>query len=77
MWSYSDFLHRKVSVVKLQNITPLITEQEIESIFAIIQKANITDPELRETHNVAIQNNKEQQHNSNQSSPKCATVTVK
>ncbi|PLT33662.1 nuclease-related domain-containing protein [Bacillus sp. V5-8f] len=69
----SDFLHRKVSVVKLQNITPLITEQEIESIFAIIQKANITDPELRETHTVAIQNNKEHQHNSNQSSPKCAT----
>ncbi|WP_257985615.1 hypothetical protein [Bacillus sp. V5-8f] len=26
----SDFLHRKVSVLNLQNNTPLITEQEIE-----------------------------------------------
>lgn len=67
----TEFIQRKVSVLKLQDNTLSISETEIEAILSSIQKANITDPEIRKIHITAIQKSKEQK--SDQNAHKCFT----
>jgi hypothetical protein len=50
----SEFIHRKVSVLKIQYKEPLLTESDILTIFNAFSKANITDPKVREEHKNAL-----------------------
>ncbi|SHG04799.1 nuclease-related domain-containing protein [Ornithinibacillus halophilus] len=50
----SEFIHRKVSVLKIHHKEPLLTESDILSIFNAFSKANITDPKVREEHKRAL-----------------------
>lgn len=50
----SEFIHRKVSVLKIHHKEPLLTESDILTIFNAFSKANITDPKVREEHNRAL-----------------------
>src|SRR5699024_5544557 len=52
----SETINRKISIAKLQNDTPLYSDEEIEDIHKIISAANITDPVKRQAHNRKIQN---------------------
>ncbi|MBG9586087.1 NERD domain-containing protein [Cytobacillus firmus] len=45
-----DYIHRKVSVLKLQNKEPLLNNSEVMMIYDAIYAANITDPSIREKH---------------------------
>ncbi|WP_339251758.1 nuclease-related domain-containing protein [Sporosarcina sp. FSL W8-0480] len=47
----SEFIHRKVSVLKIHHKEPLLTESDIITIFNAFSTANITDPIAREDHN--------------------------
>ncbi|MBU8906532.1 nuclease-related domain-containing protein [Desertibacillus haloalkaliphilus] len=51
----SDFIHRKVSVLKLQYKKPLLNKQDVSDIYNAFSKANISDPEIREEHKQALQ----------------------
>ncbi|QKS72581.1 NERD domain-containing protein [Paenalkalicoccus suaedae] len=53
----SDFIHRKVSVLKIQHNEPLLTEQDIASIHHTFTEANIIDSKLREEHTRALKDN--------------------
>ncbi|MFD2214996.1 nuclease-related domain-containing protein [Metabacillus endolithicus] len=68
----SEFIHRKVSVVKLQDKTPVLSSGEIDQIYSIISKANITDSKLREQHSRSI-NDKKEEKKSIESKKKCTT----
>lgn len=46
----SKFIHRKVSVLKIQNKEPLLSETDISMIYDIFLKSNIGDPKIRESH---------------------------
>lgn len=47
----SEFIQRKVSVMKIHHKEPLLTESDILTIFNAFSTANITDPKAREDHN--------------------------
>jgi len=53
----SEFIHRKVSVLKIQNKEPILTEGDISTIYNTFSKANITDPQVREEHKHALKIN--------------------
>jgi hypothetical protein len=53
----SEFIHRKVSVLKIHHKEPLLTETDILTIFNAFSKANITDPKVREEHKRALKTN--------------------
>jgi hypothetical protein len=46
----SDFIHRKVSVLKIHHRVPLLNADDISAINSAFSKANITDPKIRENH---------------------------
>lgn len=46
----SDFIHRKISVLKLHHKEPLLDDNDIANIYNTFSKANITDPAIREEH---------------------------
>ncbi|WP_077623306.1 nuclease-related domain-containing protein [Sediminibacillus massiliensis] len=50
----SEFIHRKVSVLKLHHKEPLLSESDISTIYNAFSKANITDPKAREEHKHAL-----------------------
>lgn len=50
----SEFIHRKISVLKIQYKEPLLSESDILTIFNAFTKANITDPKIREEHKHAL-----------------------
>ncbi|MGM0843703.1 MAG: nuclease-related domain-containing protein [Bacillota bacterium] len=50
----SEFIHRKVSVLKIHHKKPLLTETDISTIYSAFSQANITDPKVREDHNRAL-----------------------
>jgi hypothetical protein len=65
----SEFIHRKVSVLKIQNQEPLISETDISMIYDIFLKSNIEDLKIRESH---IQSLKEQKaEKSPEQQPQC------
>nr|WP_304220023.1 nuclease-related domain-containing protein [Fredinandcohnia onubensis] len=53
----SEFIHRKVSVLKIQHKEPLLTEGEVSTLYNAFSKANITDPKVREEHKQALKVN--------------------
>lgn len=53
----SEFIHRKVSVLKIHHKEPLLSESEISTIYNAFLKANITDVAVREEHKRALQTN--------------------
>ncbi|WP_327608860.1 nuclease-related domain-containing protein [Virgibacillus tibetensis] len=54
----SDFISRKVNVLKLTNKEKLLTEEEMEEIYMLFHDANIEDKALRDQHNNCINNKK-------------------
>nr|WP_223254410.1 hypothetical protein [Bacillus sp. HNG] len=50
----SEFIHRKVSVLKIHLKEPLLTEGDISGIYNAFTEANITDPKVREQHKRAL-----------------------
>lgn len=46
----SEFISRKLNVLKLQNGSPVFSEIQIEQLYEQINKTNITDKEIRERH---------------------------
>ena len=53
----SEFIHRKVSVLKIQHKEPLLTEGDISTIYNAFSNTNITDPAVREEHKRALNTN--------------------
>jgi hypothetical protein len=50
----SEFIHRKVSVLKIQQSEPLLSEREISMIYDIYLNADIKDPAIRREHEEAL-----------------------
>jgi hypothetical protein len=46
----SEFIHRKVSVSKIQHKEPLFSESEISRVYNAFSDANIKDPAIRREH---------------------------
>lgn len=53
----SEFIHRKVSVLKIHHNESLLTEGDISTIYNAFAEANITDPKVREEHKRALKTN--------------------
>ncbi|MFE8701737.1 nuclease-related domain-containing protein [Cytobacillus sp. FJAT-54145] len=53
----SEFIHRKVSLLKINHKEPLLNEADISCIFNAFTKANITDPKVREEHKRELKTN--------------------
>nr|WP_245855561.1 nuclease-related domain-containing protein [Bacillus oleivorans] len=53
----SEFIHRKVSVLKIQHKEPLLNENDISTIYNAFSNANITDSTIRAEHIHAIKSN--------------------
>ena len=50
----TEFINRKINVMKLQNSTPVFTDSEIEDMFHTLKAINITDAQMRENHKAAL-----------------------
>lgn len=50
----SEFIHRKISVMKISHKEPLLTEEDISIIFNAINNANITDQKIKGEHKRAL-----------------------
>ncbi|MBB5174536.1 nuclease-related domain-containing protein [Texcoconibacillus texcoconensis] len=50
----SEFIHRKVSVLKVQHKEPLLSEEDINTIYQAFEQANILDPQIRQAHEQAL-----------------------
>ncbi|MCJ8007432.1 nuclease-related domain-containing protein [Lederbergia wuyishanensis] len=46
----SEFILRKLSILKIQHKEPLLNEQDILAIYNSFYRANIVDPKIREEH---------------------------
>ncbi|PYF08470.1 nuclease-related domain-containing protein [Ureibacillus chungkukjangi] len=46
----TEFINRKIAILKLQNKEPFLSDSEIDSIYQTLTKINITDPTLRKQH---------------------------
>ncbi len=53
----TEFIHRKVSVLKIQYKEPLLNERDIITIYNAFTNANITDSKVREEHKRALKTN--------------------
>ncbi|MGD6894600.1 nuclease-related domain-containing protein [Bacillus infantis] len=53
----SEYIQRKVSVLKIQYKEPLLNERDILAIYNALTNANITDPKVREEHKRALKTN--------------------
>ncbi|MCM3744089.1 NERD domain-containing protein [Sporosarcina luteola] len=63
----SEFIHRKISVLKIHHKEPLLTQSDILTIFNAFSKANITDPKAREEHNRLLKTHVSEQKTSTSS----------
>ncbi|MBG9654902.1 nuclease-related domain-containing protein [Cytobacillus firmus] len=61
----SEFINRKINVLKLQNKNPLISENMINKIYLTLSEANITDPKIRQDHTDGLQAAKSEASNTN------------
>ncbi|MBS4200566.1 NERD domain-containing protein [Bacillus sp. FJAT-49732] len=50
----SEYLQRKLSILKIQHKEPLLSEQEISTIYNTFSKENIIDLKIREEHTQGI-----------------------
>jgi len=53
----SDYISRKLSVLKITHESQIITEAEISEIYNEFSNANITDPQVRKEHITALKEN--------------------
>ncbi|WP_442598597.1 nuclease-related domain-containing protein [Neobacillus sp. D3-1R] len=74
----SEYIHRKVSVLKLQSKEPFLSNEEIESIYLSIKQENIEDPAIRELHKQALKddNSNKPEENKVQASNKCSICSA-
>jgi hypothetical protein len=54
----SEYIHRKVSVLKLQHNEPLLSENDINDIYNAIKEANVEDKLIREKHVLSLKEDK-------------------
>lgn len=52
----SEFIHRKISFLKLHHKIPVFSEKEIEKMFEALCLANVTDSEIRRNHIKVLKN---------------------
>jgi hypothetical protein len=57
----SEFINRKVAVIKLQNSLPLLAEQDVLTIHKALLAANLTDPKIREKHITGLKQGEKQE----------------
>jgi hypothetical protein len=50
----SEFIHRKISVLKIQHKKPLLNEREISMIYNDFSNGDIKDPSIRREHEEAL-----------------------
>lgn len=50
----TEFINRKIAVLKIQHSEPILKQEEIKKIYKAILSANITDPAIREEHKLRI-----------------------
>ncbi|KRG16537.1 NERD nuclease [Virgibacillus soli] len=55
---FTEFINRKMALLKLQYKEPILTEVEIKRIYDSILNSNITDPSIRKQHVDSIQRKK-------------------
>jgi Nuclease-related domain len=55
----SEFIHRKVSELKLQHKEPILSENDISSIYHALSQSKIIDPQIREEHKLKLNTNTE------------------
>jgi Nuclease-related domain len=74
----SEFIHRKVSVNKLQNNhQPILSDTAIDKIYQTLLKVNITDPVLREKHTKEIIKSKDENANMKNTINQCVICNQK
>lgn len=74
-----DYIHRKVSVLKLQHKEPLLNDSEVLMIYDAIYAANITDPSIREKHVQMLKeskSNKKETVTKKNQSEKCCVCNI-
>jgi hypothetical protein len=67
----SEFIHRKVSRLALEQPQPLIEADKIEEIHNLLSEANITDLKLRSEHVKKATDSKEAKGSQDYSCSKC------
>lgn len=67
----SEFINRKVAVIKLQHREPMISGEVIENIYQDIVAANITDPDIRKSHTDKLKNDVKKYSNDSSDSSRC------
>ncbi|MCM3489893.1 NERD domain-containing protein [Alkalihalophilus marmarensis] len=67
----SEFIHRKISVLKLEHKEPLLSELDIGTIYDAFCNSNITDPKLRQHHEQSLKDQKTEKDSGKQS--QCVT----
>lgn len=50
----SEFIHRKISVLKIHHKEPLLNQSDISIIYNAYSDANITDPAIRDEHKLVL-----------------------
>jgi hypothetical protein len=70
----SEFIHRKISVLKLHNKVPLLNETDISTIHHTFYQANITDSTIRAEHKLKLNTNEETKGNTSTSAT-CVTCS--
>ncbi|CAM3685261.1 nuclease-related domain-containing protein [Cohnella lubricantis] len=53
----SEFIQRKINRIRAMSNQPLLTDEDILAQYEILQKANITNPEIRQQHIAKIKRN--------------------
>lgn len=66
----SEIINRKIAVQKLLHSNPLLSNEEIETIYKTLSQSNIPDPSIREKHVEAIKTKKNNHSNADEN--KCA-----
>lgn len=54
----SEFIQRKINRIRATSNQPLLTDDDILALYEILQKANITNQEIRQEHITKIKSNK-------------------
>ncbi|MEL3970828.1 nuclease-related domain-containing protein [Rossellomorea oryzaecorticis] len=60
----SEYIHRKVSVLKIQHKEPLLSDSDISNIYHAISKANIIDQKARVEHTLKLKSDRQPERTS-------------
>lgn len=47
---FSEFITRKINILKIQHPKPILSNEDIQDIYNILDSANITDSQIRDMH---------------------------